>query len=207
MARVESGLLMKQIRGELWKLFARQRTYIGFGAFLMIEIIILCLPQLPKVKAGLRYLIEKNGYLFEHYFSGLTLAFMILTWTVFLLGPLYLALVSGDVVAKEVEEGTMRMILSRPVSRTRVVLLRYVAAVSYTVVFLAFVAVSALAVSMAREGFGGMFIFAPVQKIFAMYEFKEGLRRFLMAIPLMALSFTTVTSLGFMFSCSNMKPA
>ena len=36
-------------------------------------------------------------------------------WTVFLLGGLYLALVvAGDVMSKEVEDGTMRMILCRP---------------------------------------------------------------------------------------------
>ena len=38
----------------------------------------------------------------------------------FLLGGLFLALVSGDVVSKEVEDGTMRMMLCLPASRWRI---------------------------------------------------------------------------------------
>ena len=30
-----------QTRGELFKLFARKRTYLGFGAFLVTEILLL----------------------------------------------------------------------------------------------------------------------------------------------------------------------
>jgi ABC-2 type transport system permease protein len=112
------SLFMLQLRGELRKLFARKRTYIGFGAFLLIELLVLGLLQLPRVQGSFRKMIERAGYGFEDYFSGLTLAFLILTWTIFFLGALYLSLVAGDVVSKEVEDGTMRMILCRPVSRS-----------------------------------------------------------------------------------------
>jgi ABC-2 type transport system permease protein len=207
MASRSPSLFLPQLRGELWKLFARQRTYIGFGAYLLIEVLILGLLQLPKLKGWFQHFVEAQGYVSAHYYSGLTLGFLIVTWTVFILGPLYLALITGDVVAKEVEDGTMRMILSRPVSRLRVVCVRYVAVLIYTLVLCVFIAVSALLVGLARNGAGGMFVFAPSQKILALYEFGPGLQRFLLAIPLMTLSFITVTSIGFFFSCCNMKPA
>ena len=48
------SLFFLQLRGELWKLFARKRTYIGFGAFFVLEGVILILFQLPKVQRSWR---------------------------------------------------------------------------------------------------------------------------------------------------------
>lgn len=200
-------LFSQQLRGELRKLFARKRTYIGFGAFLAVEILVLVLFQLPKVQRAYRVMIERAGYGFEEYFSGLTLAFIILASTIGLLGPLYLALVAGDVVSKEVEEGTMRMMLCRPVSRLRLLGVKYLACVIYTFALLFFIGLTALAVGVARQGYGGMFVFAPLEGVFALYEKEPGLVRYLASLPLLALSLLAVTSLGFALSCFNMKPA
>jgi ABC-2 type transport system permease protein len=40
-----------------------------------------------------------------------------------------------------------------------------------------------------------------------LYEFGPGLVRYLAALPLLGLSLLTVSAIGFMFSCFNMKPA
>jgi ABC-2 type transport system permease protein len=201
------SLFFLQLRGELWKLFARKRTYIGFGAFFALEILILVLFQLPKVQRSWRNLIEQAGYEFEGYFSGITLAFQILFWTVFLLGGLYIALVGGDIVSKEVEDGTMRMTLCRPVSRLRVLMVKYLACLIYTYALTIFIGVSALTIGLLRQGVGGFFAFQPLQKLFVLYDFGEGLGRYLGSIPLLAFTLVSVTSLAFMLSCCNMKPA
>jgi ABC-2 type transport system permease protein len=196
-----------QLFGELRKLFARKRTYIGFGAFLAVEVVVLILFQLPKVQRSYGGLIERAGYGFADYFSGLTLAFLILTSTIFLLGSLYLALVAGDVVSKEVEEGTMRMMLCRPVSRLRLLGVKYLACVIYTFALILFIGLTALAAGILRQGFGGLFVYAPIEGVFALYEKGPGLARYLASLPLLALSLLAVTSLGFALSCFNMKPA
>ena len=201
------SLFLLQLGGELRKLFGRKRTYIGFGAFLLIEILILVLLQLPKVQRSFRHMIERSGYVFEQYFSGTTLAFEMLRWTIFFLGALYLALVAGDVVSKEVEEGTMRMILCRPVARWRVLVLKYLACVIYTFALIFFIGITALLAGLLRQGVGGLFVFAPVEGVFGLFEFGDGLRRYLCALPFLGLSLLTITSLGFMLSCFNMKPA
>jgi len=201
------SLFLFQLRNELRKLFARKRTYIGFGAVLLVETLILFLLNLPKPKANFQRLIEQNGYAFEQYFSGLTLAFLMLMWTTFLLGALYLALIAGDVVAKEVEEGTMRMMFCRPVSRLRVGLLKYLACVIYTAALVAFIGSSALLAGVLWKGLGGLFVFAPLERIFALYELGPGLTRYLGALPLLACCLASVSSLGFMLSSFNMKPA
>lgn len=201
------SLFFLQLYGELWKLLARKRTYIGFGAFFGLEIVILILFQLPKVQNSWRHIIEQAGYEFGGYFSGITLAFQILFWTVFLLGGLYIALVGGDIVSKEVEDGTMRMTLCRPVSRFRVLAVKYVASLIYTFALTAFIGFSALGIGLLRQGVGGFFAFQPLQHLFVLYDFGPGLCRYLGSLPLLGFTLVSVTSMAFMLSCCNMKPA
>jgi ABC-2 type transport system permease protein len=201
------NLFWLQLRHELLKLFGRKRTYIGFGAFLLVESVVLFLVNLPLPRAHFRHMIEQGGYAFEQYFSGLTLGLLMLMWTTFLLGALYLALVAGDVMSKEVEEGTLRMTLCRPVSRGRIVALKYISCVIYTFVLTFFIGASAMIAGVLYQGLGGLFVFAPLEKIFALHELRPGLIRYFAALPLLALSLTSVASLGFMLSCFNMKPA
>jgi ABC-2 type transport system permease protein len=201
------GLFLPQLGNELVKLFARKRSHMGFVFFLLAEFMILFLLNLRGPKAQFRRMIQQNGFGFEQYFSGLTLGLQMVLWTTFILGGLYLALVAGDVVAKEVEEGTMRMTLCRPVSRLRVIGLKYLACLIYTLVFTVFIGLSALAAGTITHGWGGLFVLAPIQQIIALYPAGAGLARYLGALPLLALCLASVTSLGFLFSCCNMKPA
>ena len=201
------SLFFLQMRNELHKLFARKRTYLGFVAFVAVEILLLLLLNLPKPKAGFRRLIEQNGYGFDQYFSGATLGLLMLMWTTFLLGALYLALVAGDVVAKEVEDGTLRMILCRPISRLRVGFLKYAACVLYTFALTFFIGITALVAGLLYCGWGGLFAIAPLEQLLAMHEAWPGLWRYLGALPLLGFGLVSITSLGFLFSCCEMKPA
>jgi ABC-2 type transport system permease protein len=200
-------LFLRQLSWELLKLFARKRTYMGFAAFLVVEALILSLLQLPKPRQMFTRAMVQHGLDFSHYFSGLTLAYVMMTNTVFVLGSLYLALVCGDIVAKEVEDGTMRMILSRPVSRVRILLLKYLTCVVYTWALALFIVASSLLLGMAVRGFGGLIVVAPWEHLFAFYEGGPGLERFALGAALLCLMMPTLSSLGFLFSCLNMKPA
>ncbi len=200
-------MIWKQLQGELLKLFARKRTYIGFVAFLAVEALILLLLNLPAVRRAITRVIEQAGYPASEYLSGLTLAFLILLWSVFLLGSLYLALVAGDVVSKEVEDGTLRMMLCRPVTRGRILQIKLVAVLLYSLVLTWFIALTALAAGLLHSGAGGLFIFAPMERIFALYEFFPGLGRYLQATALLSLALLTIPCIGFFLSCLNMKPA
>lgn len=195
------------LAGELKKLFARRRTYIGFAAFLLVEIALLLLLRLERVQNSFSRLLEQAGYGAEYYLSGLTLGLLIVMWTVFLLGALYLALVGGDLVSKEVEDGTLRMMLCRPVSRARILLNKLVAGIVYTAALTVFIAVTALAAGLFQAGKGGLFFYAPLEGVFAIYDWEEGLVRYAAMLPLLTLSLTSVMCLALFFSCLKMKPA
>ena len=201
------NLFWIQLKGELGKLFSRRRTYIGFIVFLALELLVLRLMQLDGAKRTMARIIAETGYEAEAYLGGATLAFFVLLSSVMLLGGLYLALVSGDIVSKEVEDGTMRMLLCRPGSRGRILAIKFIACGVYTASLIAFLALTALAAGLLWRGAGGMFVFAPQEKVYALYDFAPGLSRYFAAIPLLALGIFSVSAVGFFFSCLRMKPA
>src|ERR1035438_6104773 len=100
------------LRYELWKLFGKKRTYIGFGAFLLAQNAMLIAFRYTHWQAQMEATLAGNGYLAQEYVSALTVALLMLIPQILLLMPLYVALVGGDLVAKEVEDGTLRMIRS-----------------------------------------------------------------------------------------------
>ena len=199
-------LFLRQLAGELKKMFARKRTYIGFGAFLALEGIILILIELTDGK-GIKWLIKVHGGGIDYFFSATTLGFFITLFTI-LLGWIYIALVAGDIVAKEAEDGSLRLVLSRPVSRLRVLVLKYCAAIIYNILFIFFIGFTAYLFGAALRGFGGgFFVFAPEQEIFALHPGSKGLARYAMGIAGLSVSMITVTSFAFFFSCMKVKPA
>ena len=201
------SLLLHQLRGELRKMFARRRTWIGFGAFLVLEVVLLLLLQLDDT-SWLRKVIERQGQLFEFYFSAPTIGYLILGLSTMLLGGIYIALVAGDIVAKEAEDGTLRMVLARPVGRLRLLGLKYASCVIYNILFVLFMGSTCYLLGAALKGLdGGFFAFAPEQGIVSFFPTDEGRVRYAMAVGLLSLSLCTVSSLGFFFSCLPIKPA
>src|SRR4051812_7371771 len=112
-------MFIAHLKNELWKLFGKKRTYIGFGAFVFVQIVMLLMFRYTRWQSFAERVLSGNGYLASEYISALTVAVIMVWPQSFLLMPLYVALVGGDLVAKEAEDGTLRMILSRPISRSR----------------------------------------------------------------------------------------
>jgi ABC-2 type transport system permease protein len=202
------AMLPRQLRNELLKLFSMKRTYIGFGAFLVAQNTMLLAFHYSQWQQSTVRLLELNGYPAELYISALTVAVLMLIPQVALLMPLYTSLVGGDMVAKEYEDGTLRMILCRPVTRLRLLGVKWVAGLIFCVALV--VALGVMALVFARFWFPwqGMFVFAPRPvPVFAVLPAWEGLQRYALAHVLMALNACTIFGLAFMFSCWNMKPA
>src|SRR5512136_2726666 len=101
-------MFYRHLRNELWKLFGKKRTYIGFGAFLLAQNAMLLAFRFTRWQSEMERLLAGNGYLAREYMSALTVAVVMLIPQIILLLPLYSALIGGDLVAKEAEDGTLR---------------------------------------------------------------------------------------------------
>jgi ABC-2 type transport system permease protein len=195
-----------QLRNELWKLFGKKRTYIGFGAFLLAQTVMLLLFRFGDIRAGLSRMLSGNGYDASDYISALTVSVVMLIPQISLLMPLYATLVGGDMVAKEYEDGTLRMILSRPISRFRLLLVKWSAGIIFAMLLVLVLGVTALGAASILFPWKGMFVFVPGEA-FSVLPAGEGLLRFAFAHVFLAINASAIMSVAFMFSCFNMKPA
>ena len=200
-------MFLLQLKNELWKLFAKKRTYIGFGMFVLAQLAVIIIFRYSGGQQKVMRDIEKTGLNAVTYFSGLTMAATILPILAVSLLPIYAALVGGDLVSKEAEDGTLRMILSRPISRLRLLLLKWLAGLAYSGVLalgLGFLTLLWCVLWFPRGG--GMFAVVPNEGI-GLFDLRTGLQHYGVAVIIMVAKSTTIMSLAFMFSCFNVKPS
>jgi len=201
-------MLWFQLRNELWKLFGKQRTYIGSSMFFLaqsIGILIFQFGQGPyrQLVADIRQL----GVDPEHFVTNLTVASFLLVPIVYFLLPLYVSLVGGDLVAKEAEDGTLRMILCRPISRLRLLALKWLAGAVFSLVLVISLGIFSALVASAFFPSGGLFVVLPLDQIVGTFEGAAAWERFAIVHFFMTFEAVTLMSLAFMFSCFNVKPA
>ena len=199
-------MLLLQLRNELWKLFGKQRTYIGFGALLLAQVLIVLMFRFSHASRGMIRQLESNGYDASQYLTSLTIATVMLFPIAYILLPLYVTLIGGDLVAKEAEDGTLRMILSRPISRFRLLLVKWLAGVIFSALLVMMLGLVGVLFARCYYPWGGLFVFVPEQ-IFSVLGASDGLWHYAGAHLLMVVTACTLLSLSFMFSCFNVKPA
>jgi ABC-2 type transport system permease protein len=200
-------LFFTQWRAEVHKMLARKRTYLGFGAFLVLEIVIFWFLQRNGPEKWLRKLIQGRGESFETYYSALTLGFIVLALSL-LLASVFVTLVAGDVIAKESEDGNLRLVLARPITRLRLLVLKYMSCVVFCFVLIQFLVWTIFLLGMALRGWGGgMFVFSPEQATFVLFDWEAGLRRYALSSVFLSLSMMGVGSVAFFMSCFRIKPA
>lgn len=201
-------MFLNQFKHELWKLFGKKRTYIGFGAFLLAQNVIILMFRFSNATGGMRRALEGGGYPVTEFLTSITIATQVVIPIAYLLLPLYGALIGGDLVAKEAEDGTLRMILSRPISRLRLLTLKWLAGALFSIV---------LSLSLGLFGWAFASLWFPQGGLFAtqlgegpgftLFTPGDGLRHYLLAHVVLCSKAITVMGMAFVFSCFNMKPA
>jgi len=162
--------------------------------------------KFTRWQSDMERLLAGNGYLAAEFISALTVSVVMLIPQIILLMPLYASLVGGDLVAKEYEDGTLRMILSRPISRLRLLVVKWIAGIIFAAVLVSVLGMMALGLASVFFPWKGLFVFVPGQA-FSVLSAGEGLGRYLFAHLFLAVNASAILSVAFMFSCFNMKPA
>lgn len=199
-------MLYLQLRGELWKLFGKKRTYIGFTIILLTQLIVTIVFKYTRASGNMMRTLEANGYLAEQFLSGLTVATVMLFPIAYVLLPLYVALIGGDMVAKEAEDGTLRMILSRPISRVRLLVVKWLAGAVFAVLLVAALGAFGAIFAHFFFRFGSLFVFIPGE-LFSIFDAAGGWRHYTLSNAVLITKAISMMGAAFMFSCFNVKPA
>ena len=133
---------------ELYKISKRPRTYI---AFIAIAGIVLIIQAAFKADPGyLNILLQNVGDTFEvdkgKVINGYFMCYMILN-TLLIQVPILVALVAGDAISGEANMGTLRLLLTKPISRQKIIAAKFFASLIYTIALLVFMALMASAMA------------------------------------------------------------
>lgn len=189
---------------ELYKIFSKPRTYISFIAIAVIVLLIqLALRAdgstwIKLMFGGMKDMFTlKDGNVLNGYF----ICFLILN-TLLIQVPLLVALVTGDLIAGEANMGTLRLLVTKPISRTEIILAKFCAGLIYTFILLVWMAILALLLSIAIFGKDDLL----VNKSYTVIQFfvdKSGddvMWRYVCGFALAFLALATVAALSFMLS-------
>ena len=191
--------MWKLTRLELFKIFKKPRTYIAFAAiFLIIALIQLAMKS--DGESYMEFMLQNINSAFDIEGKKLNgyFVFYLILHTLLVHIPLLICLVAGDVVAGEANMGTLRLLVTKPVSRTKIMLSKFFASSIYTLGLLTFMAVMGLLGSVALFGVSDLMVQKSDQ--FILLNSNDVLWRYVAAYGFAALSMITVASIAFLFS-------
>ena len=184
---------------ELYKIFRKPRTYIAFASIAALVGLI----QLGFYADGDSYMqfgmqslsdsFDINGNIL----NGYLMAYIILE-LIFMQVPLLIALVSGDMISGEASLGTLRLLMTKPVSRTALITGKFVASSIYTIALLIWMSFWSLGVSMLIFGVDDMLILKSDQVIQIVSS--DILWRYVLGFSYACLAMITVSGLAFFLS-------
>ena len=187
------------IQIEVFKIFRKPRTYIAFAAVLAIVLLI----QTAIYVDGRKYLefvmkdISERFDIGGNPVNGYFVCFIILQ-TLLIHVPLLVALIAADMIAGEANMGTLRLLLTKPVSRTELLFSKFFATSVYVILLLLWIALLALLGSILLFGTDGM-MNAKSYEVVLINE-NDLMWRYLLAFGFAAISLIAVAALGFLLS-------
>ncbi|NNV55451.1 ABC transporter permease [Limnovirga soli] len=191
--------MWKLLQIELYKIFRRPRTYISFAAITaLIGIIQLGLKMDGQAYVDFLMSSLKDNFEFDGQILNAYLVCYIILQLLLIHVPLLIALIAADMISGEANMGTLRLLLTKPVSKTQFILAKFLAASVYTFMLLVWIAVFALALSIWLFGTDDLLI----QKTTYVVQIAENdvFWRYIGAFGYALLAMLTVTALGFFLS-------
>lgn len=189
------------LRFEIRKIFRRPRTYIAFAVIALIIFLIQIALKFGG-KEYITFMLSGMGESFESIppqdiLNGYMVCFVILNLLLIHV-PILIALVAGDAIAGEANMGTLRLLVTKPISRTQILFVKFMASVFYTLLILIWVAILALGVSILLFGTNWLAVARELE--FNVIESGDVLWRYFLAFGFAAIGLICVASLAFMLS-------
>lgn len=191
--------MWEHLQIELYKVFKRPRTYLSFAAITaLIGVIQLGLLVDGKeyadfVMADFANSFSVDGKILNGYFICYVILQLLLVHV-----PLLIALIAADMISGEANMGTLRILLTKPQSRTSIVMAKFIASVIYTLLLLIWIAFMGLFLSMLIFGTDDLFLMKSSYVVIV--KESDVFWRYAGAFCFAALAMVTVAALGFFLS-------
>lgn len=187
------------LRLELKKIFSRPRTYISFGIITAI-IFIIQLAMYVDGSSFVGFALQSVGEQFDiqgNVMNGYLVTYIILQ-SLLVQVPLLIALVAGDAIAGEANMGTLRLVLTKPISRVHFIWVKYLSSLIYALTLLVWLAIIGLGASIIIFGTGDLINLK--SDAFIMLLEDDVMWRYAAAFGFAALAMATVAALAVFMS-------
>jgi ABC-2 type transport system permease protein len=190
--------LLAAIQLELYKIFSRPRTYIAFAVIVILVAAIQFgvyaegQTMLDALTQNLQSTFDFSGNLLNGYFTS----FMILNM-LWVHVPFLVALVTGDLLSGEAAGGTLRMLLTRSVSRGEWVVAKFIAAIIYSTILVLLLGALSLILCKMLFGYGDLLV---IRNTINILPESDVMWRFYGAFGYGLLGMLVVAALSFFFS-------
>ena len=191
-------MLIKLIGLEIIKIFGKKRSLLGFLALAVLMPLIIW--GFSKGATGIEQDIvrqlEGSFIIVGSVFNGFLVTYITMNF-LWVHIPFLVMLVAGDVVAGEGAAGTFRIILTRRVSRFKILIAKLIATYLYTILLITFFVIMSLGLGSLWLGVGDLVVFdkgiliLPQEMVWVRFALAFGFATFVMLV---------VTTLCFMFS-------
>lgn len=192
--------MWRNTQTELVKIFAKPRSYIGFVAIA----IIVSLIHVAMYVDGLNYISFITGPLESAFniegkiLNGNLVCFIILQ-TLIIQIPLLVALVTGDLISGEAAMGTIRLLMTRPLSRTSLLFSKFFAGAVYVFILLVWLGLVSLGIGMLIFGPGDLIVLK--SETITIIPADDTLWRFFAGLGIAFISLLVVASFSLLLSC------
>jgi ABC-2 type transport system permease protein len=192
---------MKLFWLEIFKTFSRWRTYIGFGFIALVVILTEVVMKLSADEIMFRMMrsLQKDFLIFGNLLNGWFVTAFIMNSLHFHI-PFLITLVAGDIVSSEATSGTVRLLLIRPPSRSKIITAKYLASLFYTAAIVLFLAFMCIFLGLALFGSGDLIMNYAARFRIVFIPEAEIPVRMLLAFAAAIWSMTVVASIAFLFS-------
>ncbi len=146
--------MIRLLKFELRKLLYKPRTYLSL-ALVAILIILIFWGLKSEGEVAIEYLLQalKANFLIEGNVLNAWLVIYFTLNTLWIHVPVLIVIVTGDLFSSELESGTIRLIATRPIKRSSLVLAKHTTAVIFVLLFV--LVWSLIAVLPSFSLFGG----------------------------------------------------
>jgi ABC-2 type transport system permease protein len=196
--RIPGAAWLRLLRSELRLVFGRRRNQAGMAVLAAVPLLIAFAVWWTTRQSGPE---DGPAFLSQITGNGLFVALTALTAELPLFLPLAIAAISGDTIAGEANTGTLRYLLTVPVSRTRVLTVKFAALTVFTLASVALVLGVGVVIGLLLFGGGPATLLSGTQVSFA-----EALGRLLLVGLYAAACLLTLGAIGLFVSTLTEQP-
>lgn len=191
-------MFLRLVKLELFKIFSKWRTYIGFIAIgILVPIIHFAMIAEGQTLIEVSTRVLRNTFDFEGELINGYMVTRIIMQFLFINIPLLITLVGGDMLAGEATSGTYRLVLVRPISRLQLISAKYIAGAIYVILMVIWLYILALGLGILIFGTGDMIV---VRYAINIIPASDVLWRYEIAFLYAIMSMLVVYTISFFFS-------